>query len=121
MKLPGWPALVLHELTHAAAAVPFADVSVDLASAHPHAELQWREGTPRAAIRAAHLAPTMLGVVVAALTALTAGAALSGSLPSNPFHALAVGLLVAYNWLLYVWPSASDRRPFAAGIGGGDS
>lgn len=118
-KLPGWPALVLHELTHAAAAAPFAEVSIDLLSTTPNVEMRWSDGAPRLAVRVAHLAPTLLGGVLTALTTLTIGSLASAAVPSNPFHALALGMLVSYNWLLYVWPSETDRRPFTAGVRSG--
>lgn len=116
-KLPGWPALVLHELTHAVAAAPFASTRIRLFSDTPHAELRWQEGTPRLAIRLAHLAPTIVGVLTTALTVVTVAPVLSMGLPSNPFHALALALLLGYNWLLYCWPSRQDRRPFETGGG----
>lgn len=120
-KLPGWPALVLHELTHAVAAAPFASTRVRLFTASPHAEMHWRPGTPRLAVRLAHLAPTIVGALCTVLTAVVAAPVLSAGIPSNPFHALALGLLLAYNWLLYCWPSETDRHPFSAGAAGGEA
>lgn len=118
-KLPGWPALVAHELTHAAAAAPYADARIRLFTTHPHVELHWQRGTPRLAVRVAHLAPTIVGLLCTAVLAVVAAPAFAVALPSNPFNAAALGLLLAYNWWLYCWPSASDRRPFDSDAGGG--
>lgn len=112
-KLPGYPALLLHEATHAAAAWPFADVAWHLDDRPPAVELAWAPETPTLAVYAAHLAPTIVGAILTALTAALLGPVAIAALPSNPFHSLALGLLVAYNWLLYVFPSYGDRHPFA--------
>lgn len=112
-KLPGYPALVLHEATHAAVAWPFADVSWRLEARPPYVELHWPPGTSRLAVYAAHLAPTIVGGLLTVLSAVLLTPVVFAMLPANPFRAAALGLLLAYNWLLYIWPSYGDRHPFA--------
>lgn len=111
-RLPGWPALLAHELTHAVVAQPFAETSIRWRTTTPHVELDWQAGTPRLAVWCAHLAPTILGGLTAALTLFVVAEVVSMGMPSNPFHTAAVALLVGYNWLLYAFPSREDRRPF---------
>ncbi len=120
-KLPAWPAIVLHELTHAAAAAPFAETRIQWFGAVPHAEHHWQTDTPRVAVRIAHLAPTIVGVICTLTTAAVAVPVIYEGLPANPFHAAAIALLLAYNWILYCWPSVTDRRPFSAGTAGDGS
>lgn len=111
-SIPGLPALVLHELTHVVAAQPFASVELHIGE-RPPLTLDWRPDTPRLWVWWAHLAPTILGILATALTVALAGPMLIQVLrTADPFTALAIGVLAAYNWLLYCWPSYEDRHPW---------
>jgi hypothetical protein len=119
------PAEPLHELTHAAFAAPYADTSFRMRGYAASARLVWREGTPRAWVRVAHLAPTILGVLVgvcaipflpvidAALTTIgNETALLLGASNLKPEVRVLVSVSAMMNWLVYLWPSYSDRHPF---------
>lgn len=111
-SLPGLPGIVLEEITHAAVAAPFADVDIRFGE-KPPLRFTWGERTPTWYIYLSHLAPTLLGVVLTFTAVITFDPAVVWAVPVDPFTGAALGLLAAYNWLLYVWPSYEDRNPFA--------
>jgi len=120
------PAEPLHELTHAAVAAPYADTSIKMRGTAASARLAWREGTPRAWVRVAHLAPTILGVLLGVCavpflpvidtTLSTLGdqtALLFGAPGLKPEFRVLVSVSALVNWMVFAWPSHSDRHPFA--------
>jgi hypothetical protein len=120
------PAEPLHELTHAAFAAPYADTSVRMRGSSASARLAWREGTPEAWVRVAHLAPTIIGVLLGvcaipflpvidvALTTIGNQTAIVLGLPSlKPELRVLVSVSAMTNWLVFLWPSYSDRHPFS--------
>ena len=98
-----YPAIIIHELTHAVFAYPWVDEYVDIQLYGPEAgvSVRWRAGTPRWVIGLAHIAPTLLGVVAAPAILLVAG------MPSGVGDWVAAGILGA-NWMVYTRPSADD-------------
>lgn len=111
-ELAAWPGLVLHEATHAAVGELLgARVDVALDEAVPHVRLVWPGHARLAAVYAAHLAPTILGVLLAAVWGPWLAATLPTMVSLDPFTLAALGLLAAYNWLVYTWPSHDDRHP----------
>lgn len=83
------PAMILHELTHAAIARRWADVEIDWHA--PVVIMHWNDA-PRLAVVAAHLAPLAVGY---SLGVLGAAAALGGFWPDLS--------LLAWTWLLGNW------------------
>lgn len=111
----GWapvlPGVVLHELAHAAAGRLFgATVGWSrLPDGRPVTQLAWPGTTPRWQIRVAHLAPTILTPVAAAVAIGALAVAGVGTSPT-PYVA-AWGLLLAGNVLAFAIPSDSDLHP----------
>lgn len=102
-----FPAVLAHELTHAAVAWPWIQASrpSDLVDrlVPPRLELDYPAGTPVLAVVVANLAPTVVG---AALVPFVLPWALGLPVP-----------LLAYvfgAWALYTWPSADDLAVLTA-------
>ena len=119
------PAEPLHELTHMVFAYPFADVHYVRDDVGPRTQIDWQTGTPVLWVRLAHLAPTLLGMAILALTIiewsrvaalvewLGRGAAIAmGSSTASVEMTMLVALVLVVNWILFTWPSRGDRRPF---------
>jgi len=93
------PAVVAHELTHAAVATNYAHISVEQ-WVPPRLSLRYPEGTPNLVVIVANIAPTIVGTIVCLLSV----DALLRLVDSNPvLGAYAVGLLA-----IYLSPSADD-------------
>lgn len=99
-----FPAVCLHELTHAVAALPWGEVE-SVTIVPPRATLLYPAGAPSWAIRLANLAPTIVGTVVG-LPLLWLAITVWG-LPV-PWLAYLAGC-----WAVYTLPiSDHDRNPF---------
>jgi hypothetical protein len=99
------PAMVLHELTHALVAQPWAERSAvvfDGASAAVH--IEWSDDPPAWGVTLAHLAPTLLGTLVGLIGLVQ----LATSPPTGLNQWLVAGAIAAY-WTIYVAPSGDDR------------
>jgi len=119
------PAEPLHELTHALVASPYASVSFRMRGYAASARLAWPADTPRGWVRLAHLAPTLVGVMLGVcavpflpvLDALlstmgTEAAVLLGATEARQEMQVLVSLAALVNWMVFTWPSHSDRHPF---------
>lgn len=97
------PAVVAHELTHAAFALPFGRVE-SITIVPPKATLYYPAGTPTPAIRLANLAPTLVGV----LGGVPAMVWLITHMSPN----IAVAGYLVGSWGVYTLPvSPEDRKP----------
>lgn len=113
-RLAGWlpvlPGVMAHEAAHALVArVLGASVALTRTNRLPAVQMDWPAETPRAAVRVAHLAPTLLSPV--ALLGLLVLVDALGTMPLNPFTLTGVALLAVGNTAAFAWPSASDRNP----------
>ena len=106
------PAVPLHELTHAVVARRWGQVRNVSLLGDEAVDIEWGAGTPAWAVRVAHLAPTICGLLLGLVVLAVVG------VPSASWYQGAalwqVGLLicVVLNWLVYTYPSPADRRPF---------
>ena len=94
------PGIILHEFTHAAVASKWADVEMDWEEVA--VRMHWRPGTPRWAIAAAHLAPTVVGWLVGVSVVLLALVGVSVSVP------LVLLIWLLLQWVLYSLAFAGD-------------
>jgi len=92
------PTLPLHEATHylAGRLLGAAEASVGLTSW----QATWPADTPAWRVRVAHLAPSLLSLLVAPVVA--------AALPHLPLSAWPYTLLL---YGVYAWPSETDRHP----------
>lgn len=111
------PAVALHELTHAAVAWPWADVSIEWRDVPWYFEPglrvtmeSWTSSTPTWAMLAAYLAPLLTGYVVAGVAVAIWISGVSVSV--SPMTAGFIGV----NWLYYTAASANDLQPVTAGV-----
>lgn len=93
------PGVLLHELTHAVVASPFADV--DIVWGAVAVDMEWRPSTPRGAVAIAHLAPLLVGW----LTGLVFVVGHVLYQPDLPGLAM---IFVVVQWLLYTVPVLGD-------------
>ena len=115
MSLRTWlltPSVPLHELTHAAFALPWADVKVALAGENARVEFDWSETTPTWAVRLAHLAPTLVGLGLLLVLVALFGIPTASTLAHLAIHELGLVVILALNWAVFTYPSAADRQPF---------
>jgi len=109
----GWvmvaPGVIAHEATHAAVArLLGAQTTWVVEDGLPQTRLGWPPAVAAWRIRVAHLAPTLVSPVAAGVALVLTGFAAS-RLPEVWFAVVAV--VVAGNVAVFVFPSASDRRP----------
>ncbi|SFR34111.1 hypothetical protein [Halogeometricum limi] len=115
MTLRTWlttPSVPLHELTHAAFALPWADVDIELAGADPRVKFDWSASTPTWAVRLAHLAPTLVGLGILLVLVALFGIPTASTLEQLAIHELGLLVILAANWAVFTYPSEADRRPF---------
>jgi len=126
VALLSMPAIALHELTHAAVAWPWADVTIEWRDVPWYLEPglrvrmeSWASSTPTWAMLGTYVAPLLIGYAVAgvAVWVWVSGVTISVSFPTAVF--------VGINWLYYTGASANDLKPVVAAIsvraGKGDS
>lgn len=109
-----YPPTLAHELTHAAAAWPWARrTELDHAPWHgaAYCDVEWEADAPAWAIRVAAVAPTILGSAFA-LAVLSWIAVAGGSLPATG-QRQAAWLAVGAYWLVFWAPSTADLRALA--------
>ncbi|RYJ15028.1 hypothetical protein ELS19_14425 [Halogeometricum borinquense] len=102
-----FPAVLAHELTHAAVAWPWIEATrpLDLVDrlVPPRLELNYPAGTPVVVVVVANLAPTMVGVL---LTPFVVPWAFGLEVPLMTY--------VFGAWALYTWPSGDDLAVLSA-------
>ncbi|ADQ68439.1 hypothetical protein [Halogeometricum borinquense] len=102
-----FPAVLAHELTHAAVAWPWIEATrpLDLVDrlVPPRLELNYPAGTPVVVVVVANLAPTMVGAL---LTPFVVPWAFGLEVPLMTY--------VFGAWALYTWPSADDLAVLSA-------
>lgn len=102
------PPALAHELTHLLLSLPWADSAALQfeADGGAHLHVDWAEGAPAWGIWLAFRGPLLLGSVagVAGLWQLA-----SGGLPDDPSGTLLAAAVAGW-WIIYVVPSAADRR-----------
>lgn len=98
------PAVLAHELTHAAATLPIHGADVETISLYPpRATLTYPPGTSWWAIRAVNLAPTIVGTAVGLPILVWVVTSWSVAPPLLAY--------IAGSWAVYTAPSEQDRRP----------
>lgn len=111
------PAMPLHELTHAAVGkVVGADVNVGVDDVGAFATFRWPTTATKRDVRLAHLAPTIVGVVIGSLLGALAFFTLDvvqaiGYLSADVVR-LFGAVYITTNWIVYSWPGPQDRDPF---------
>ncbi len=117
VALLSMPAIALHELTHAAVAWPWADVTIEWRDVPWYLEPglrvrmeSWASSTPTWVMIGAYVAPLVVGYAIASIVVLVwvSGVVVSVSLPTATF--------LVINWLYYTAASANDLKPVAAAI-----
>jgi len=107
MALLTLPGFLLHELTHAVVAAPWARrvaVSLDLRTGHPRARIDWRcDDPPKAASAIAPFAIGMAAMVGFFLLWVSAGMPMTSGV--QQFAAVVVGIM---QWIIYTTPSGED-------------
>lgn len=110
--LSGVPAVLAHEATHALVATLLgADVEAGAEDGRAYVDMVWPEETPSLAVVAAHLAPTVLGLGLLLLLLALFGLPSPASLSEAGIHQIAILVLLATQWAVFVYPSREDRRP----------
>jgi hypothetical protein len=108
------PSVPLHEMTHAAAALPWADdLDADLSRDTAQVEVTFDEGTPIWAVYLHSLAPTIVGLGLLLLVVALFGVPTVGTLTGLAVHELGLLVILGLNWVIYSFPSAADRRPLS--------
>jgi len=106
------PSVPLHELTHAVAAYPWADIDICLDGTDSRVTMDWDDDAPVWAVRLAHLAPTLVGLGIAMLLVVVFGVPSVSGLGGLALHDLGLLVILFVNWVVYVFPSYADRHPF---------
>jgi hypothetical protein len=108
--LAALPAVIAHELVHAALTIPWVDrlaivVQRDTLSMRVVPD-NYHENTPRWAIVVAHLGPTILGGMMG--VAAAGYILVTGRIPRTATDWLLAGTLAIW-WTIFTTPSESDR------------
>jgi len=115
------PAVLVHELTHAVASVPWAAqlaVVVEPSTGRAVTRVEWRESAGQTARAFAALAP-FLGGLVAAAGAVTLWFQSGATVPSET-TALGKWAILSAWWVIYMMPSPADAET-ARGEGDADA
>jgi len=103
-KAVSWPAMILHELTHMALALPWADESAIIVDeTGPAHHVNWADDTPLWAVALTSLGPTLLG----SLVGLVGLWRLLTAPPASASDMLVAAAIAGY-WVIYVAPSPAD-------------
>lgn len=105
LALPAW---MLHEVTHAIVALPWARrvaITFDVEDQHPRARIQWQddETAPKAV---SAMAPFIIGS--SSMLGLLALWLLKGRPMSGSIEVFAAGTVALMWWIIYTTPSAQD-------------
>jgi len=114
------PAVLVHELTHAVASLPWASqlaVVVEPSTGRAVTRVEWQESAGQTARTVAALAP-FLGGLVAAAGAVALWLRNGVTIPASATDLAQWAILSAW-WVIYMFPSGADRKTATRGDGNG--